>query len=45
LGVSRDCPSRPDLIKCEQCVLQDVCSVWKTSRPRRSTKKPGELRF
>jgi uncharacterized protein (TIGR02757 family) len=32
LGVSRDCPSRPDPIKCEQCVLQDVCSVWKKSR-------------
>jgi len=32
LGVSRDCPSRPDPVKCEQCVLQDVCSVWKKSR-------------
>ncbi len=28
LGVSRQCPSRPDPIKCERCVLQDVCSVW-----------------
>jgi len=45
LGVSRDCPSRPDLVKCEQCVLQDVCSVWKKSRPRRSAKKSGELRL
>ena len=45
LGVSRDCPSRPLLIKCENCVLQDVCSVWKTSRPTRSAKKPGELRL
>jgi len=31
-GISRDCPSRPDPVKCEQCVLQDVCSVWKKSR-------------
>jgi uncharacterized protein (TIGR02757 family) len=30
LGVSRECPSRPDPAKCEQCVLQDVCSVWAT---------------
>ncbi len=45
LGVSRDCPSRPDLIKCERCVLQDICSVWKKTRPRRSAKKPGELRL
>ncbi|MEM7139219.1 MAG: TIGR02757 family protein [Myxococcota bacterium] len=28
LGVSRQCPSRPDLAKCERCVLQDVCSIW-----------------
>ena len=45
LGVSRDCPSRPDLVKCEQCVLQDVCSVWRKSRPRRLAKKSGELRL
>jgi len=45
LGVSRDCPSRPDLVKCERCVLQDVCSVWKKIRPRRSAKKSGELRL
>jgi len=30
LGVSRECPSRPDLTKCARCVLQDVCSVWET---------------
>ncbi|MGB5268202.1 MAG: TIGR02757 family protein [Polyangiales bacterium] len=45
LGVSRDCPSRRDLIKCERCVLRDVCSVWKKSRSSRSAKKTGELRL
>jgi uncharacterized protein (TIGR02757 family) len=40
LGVSRDCPSRPDRAKCERCVLQDVCSVW---RRRTSAQEPGEL--
>ena len=45
LGVSRDCPSRRDLIKCEQCVLRDVCSVWTTSLSSRSAKEPGELRL
>jgi len=45
LGVSRDCPSRPDLAKCERCVLQDVCLVWKTRRPARSAKKASELRL
>lgn len=29
LGVSRECPSRPDLDKCARCLLQDVCTVWK----------------
>lgn len=42
LGVSRDCPSRRDLTKCEQCVLRDVCSVWKTGR---SAKESGQLRL
>ena len=45
LGVSRDCPSRPDLAKCERCVLQDVCRVWKVRRPAGSTQKAGELRL
>jgi uncharacterized protein (TIGR02757 family) len=45
LGVSRDCPSRPVQVKCDQCVLRDVCRVWKKSRPRRSAKKSGELRL
>lgn len=31
LGVSRECPSRPDPLKCAQCVLHDVCEVWTTS--------------
>jgi endonuclease III len=46
LGVSRECPSRPDRAKCQQCVLQDVCSVWTTGRREKtSAKKPGELRL
>lgn len=45
LGVSRDCPSRPDPDKCERCVLQDVCSVWTTSRETESAKKARELRL
>jgi uncharacterized protein (TIGR02757 family) len=45
LGVSRECPSRPDRVKCARCVLQDVCSVWKGSRRRASAKKAGELRL
>jgi len=32
LGVSRQCPSRPNPAKCERCVLQDVCSVWADGR-------------
>ena len=40
LGVSRDCPSRPDMAKCSTCVLHDVCSVWALG-PHRSTKKAG----
>jgi uncharacterized protein (TIGR02757 family) len=32
LGVSRECPSRPDPAKCRRCVLQSVCSVWKPGR-------------
>lgn len=28
MGVSRDCPSRPDPAKCQDCVLRSVCSVW-----------------
>lgn len=42
LGVSRECPSRPDRVKCERCVLQDVCSVW---RQETSAQKSGELRL
>ena len=52
LGVSRECPSRPDPIKCERCVLQTVCSVWTTGRRHESrasepnsAKEPGELRL
>jgi uncharacterized protein (TIGR02757 family) len=40
LGVSRECPSRPDPDKCARCVLQDVCSVW-ASRSARLAKKAG----
>lgn len=28
LGVSRDCPSRRDPIRCEGCVLRSVCERW-----------------
>lgn len=45
LGVSRDCPSRPDPTKCARCVLQDVCGVWKTRRRSRSTQEARELRL
>ena len=45
LGVSRDCPSRRDLTKCEQCVLREVCSVWTTSRTSPSAKESGQLRL
>ena len=38
LGVSRECPSRRDPIKCARCVLKDVCSVW-SSESRGSAKK------
>lgn len=45
LGVSRQCPSRPDPDKCEQCVLQDVCRVWTRRRKPRSAKKARNLRL
>ena len=44
LGVSRECPSRPDPDKCARCVLQEVCSVW-AAGPARSAKKARELRL
>lgn len=39
MGVSRDCPSRPDTAKCAECVLQDVCGVWTGKRRRASAKE------
>jgi uncharacterized protein (TIGR02757 family) len=45
LGVSRDCPSRADLTKCDRCVLQDVCRVWKSRRRTRSAQEARELRL
>jgi uncharacterized protein (TIGR02757 family) len=45
LGVSRECPSRPDPSKCAQCVLQEVCSVWVGTNPGSSAKKARELRL
>ena len=36
LGVSRECPSRRDPVKCERCVLQDVCKVWTGRRSKRA---------
>ena len=44
LGVSRECPSRPDPDKCARCVLRDVCSVWSAGEAP-SAKKAGELRL
>jgi uncharacterized protein (TIGR02757 family) len=41
LGVSRDCPSRPDPAKCDACVLRGVCRVWRESPCSASTKKRG----
>jgi endonuclease III len=45
LGVSRDCPSRPDLAKCAHCVLRDVCGVWTGRRKPRSAEKRSQLRL
>lgn len=45
LGISRDCPSRPDLTKCERCVVRDVCGAWGTRRSPRSAQKARELRL
>ncbi len=49
LGVSRECPSRPDPAKCERCVLQEVCSVWtrdsKLSKEATSAQEPSKLRL
>jgi uncharacterized protein (TIGR02757 family) len=45
LGVSRECPSRPDPSKCEQCVLQEVCNVWAGTHRGSSAKKARELRL
>lgn len=49
LGVSRECPSRPNRAKCQRCVLQDVCEVWASgsgeSHQKTSAKKARELRL
>jgi uncharacterized protein (TIGR02757 family) len=48
LGVSRECPSRPDPAKCQRCVLQSVCRVWGragSKQSRKSAKKTSELRL
>ena len=45
LGVSRECPSRPDPDKCARCVLQDVCSVWSSRRAAPSAQEARELRL
>ena len=45
LGVSRECPSRPDPEKCERCVLQGVCKVWTSGALAASAKKARELRL
>ncbi len=45
LGVSRQCPSRPEEDKCARCVLQDACRVWGAGSFAPSAKKAGELRL
>jgi hypothetical protein len=45
LGVSRQCPSRPDPDKCERCVLRDVCAVWEPPAKRGSAKKARQFRL
>jgi uncharacterized protein (TIGR02757 family) len=45
LGVSRECPSRPEPDKCARCVLQDVCSVWTAQHEASSAKEARELRL
>ncbi|MBX3250077.1 MAG: TIGR02757 family protein [Myxococcales bacterium] len=35
LGVSRECPSRRDPIRCEACALRTVCLQWRTRSPGR----------
>ena len=45
LGVSRECPSRPDLTKCERCVLREVCGVWAGPDRARLPEERGELRL
>ncbi|MFW5876330.1 MAG: TIGR02757 family protein [Myxococcota bacterium] len=39
LGVSRECPSRPDPAKCARCVLRPVCRQWRgvAGRPTANT--------
>ena len=41
MGVSRDCPSRPEPETCEDCVLRSVCRVWTGKRWGASAKKAG----
>jgi uncharacterized protein (TIGR02757 family) len=41
MGVSRECPSRPDSEKCQDCVLKSVCTVWTEKRWGASAKKAG----
>jgi len=49
LGVSRDCPSRPDPTKCERCFLKDVCRIWprgpEASKDVMSAQEARELRL
>ncbi len=41
LGVSRQCPSRPEPDKCARCVLQEVCGVWGAQSFGPSAKEAG----
>lgn len=38
LGVSRDCPSRPEAAKCARCVLRPVCRQWRPAGGRSTTR-------
>ncbi len=43
LGVSRQCPSRPDLHKCARCALRPVCEVWAGTASGRQRRKTVSL--
>jgi len=42
LGISRECPSRRDPVRCHSCVLRTVCRVWRPTRSGRRAVTVGE---